>query len=64
MPKMPLVDTTPSDEQAIEGYANGHVVDPTQPQKQMIVVQVEDTEATKNVSIYLDTFLVASVSST
>ena len=54
MPKMPLVDTTPSDEQAIEGYANGHVVDPTQPQKQMIVVQVEDTEATKNVSKYID----------
>ena len=54
MPKMPLVDTTPSDEQAIEGYANGHVVDPTQPQKQMIVVQVEDTEATKNVSKNLD----------
>ena len=54
MPKMPLVDTTPSDEQTIEGYANGHVVDPTQPQKQMIVVQVEDTEATKNVSKYID----------
>ena len=54
MPKMPLVDTTPSDEQAIEGYANGHVVDPIQPQKQMIVVQVEDTEATKNVSKYID----------
>lgn len=54
MPKMPLVDTTPSDEQAIEGYTNGHVVDPAQPQKQMIVVQVEDTEATKNVSKYID----------
>lgn len=54
MPKMPLVDTTPKDEQAIEGYPNGHVVDPTQPQKQMVVVTVEDTEATKNVSKNLD----------
>lgn len=54
MPKMPLLDTAPKDEQAIEGYANGHVVDPVQPQKQMIVVQVEDTEATKNVSKNLE----------
>lgn len=54
MPKMPLLDTAPSDEQAIEGYANGHVVNPVQPQKQMIVVQVEDTEATKNVSKNLE----------
>ena len=54
MPKMLLVNTTPKDEQAIEGYTNGHVVDPTQPQKQMVVVTVEDTEATKNVSKNLD----------
>ena len=54
MPKMLLVNTTPKDEQAIEGYTNGHVVDSTQPQKQMVVVTVEDTEATKNVSKNLD----------
>lgn len=54
MPTMPLVDTTPKDEQAIEGYTDGHVVDTTQPQKQMVVVTVEDTEATKNVSKNLD----------
>lgn len=54
MPKMPLLDTAPSDEQAIEGYANGHVVNPVQPQKQMIVVKAKDTEATKNVSKNLE----------
>lgn len=54
MPKMPLLDTAPKDEQAIEGYTNGHVVNPVQPQKQMIVVKAKDTEATKNVSKNLE----------